>query len=302
MSIPDYQSIMLPLLAVLGDNKEHRVSDTYDAIADHFGLSDAQRQQLLPSGKTRVISNRVQWARFYLVKAGLLHAPQRGIVQITKRGSALLQAAPERIDNSTLRQFPEFAEFLDAKVEPESTADGIGVGDERTPDEVLQSAHESLRKTLAIEVLAEVKQASPAFFEKLVVELLGRMGYGGSVEGAGSVVGRSGDGGIDGIIKEDSLGLDVIYIQAKKWSGDVGRPEIQKFVGALQGRRARKGVFVTTSSFTANARDYADSVDTRVVLVDGCRLADLMVEHDLGVSCVDTYVRKRIDTDYFNEE
>ena len=304
MAIPDYQSFMLPLLRFAGDGKEHRVRNIYEPLADQLGLSVDDRQELLPSGKQFIYRNRAGWARTYMVKAGLLDAPRHGVVKITDRGRQVLERNLDRIDVDLLSEFPEFVEFKSTKVDEQSTrsTETSCASTERTPDEILEETHRELRGTLAHELLAEVKRASPSFFEHLVIDLLVRMGYGGSHEDAARPVGRSGDEGIDGIINEDRLGLDVIYLQAKRWENPVGRPEIQKFVGALLGRRSKKGIFITTSVFTKEAVEYARSIDSKVVLIDGARLAQLMFDFDIGVSTQDTYVTKRIDTDYFPEE
>lgn len=300
MSVPDFQSIMLPLLRVVADGNEHRIRDVYGAVADDFGLSEQDREALLPSGKMPILTNRVQWAKTYLLKAGLLASPNRGVIAITDRGRQVLSDSPAKIDIGYLNKFPEFVDFRKAKSDDEE--DNDDKQPDRTPDELLENAYGQLRNALAADVLEQVKKASPAFFEKLVVDLLVAMGYGGAIEGAGTVVGKSGDEGIDGIIKEDRLGLDVIYLQAKRWESGVGRPEVQKFAGALQGQRAKKGVFVTTSTFSQEAKSFAAGLDSKVVLIDGKRLAGLMIDFDIGVSPLNTYITKRIDTDYFTDE
>lgn len=303
MPIPDYQTIMLPLLQSAADGKGHSLAETVDSLAMEFRLSPAELTELLPSGQQEVFKNRVGWARTYLKKAGLLETPRRGLIVITEAGRAALAENPGRIDVQYLRRFPAFLEFQAPKKPMENSAviptDG---GDQETPEEVLEQAYQSIRQTLAHELLNRITTATPAFFERLVVELLVKMGYGGSRKDAGERIGQSGDGGIDGIIKEDRLGLDTIYIQAKRWQGPVGRPEIQKFVGALQGKRAHKGVFITASSFTADAREYAGQIGTTVVLLDGPQLANYMIDFDLGLATVATYSVKRIDSDFFEEE
>ncbi len=300
MSIPSYEDVMLPLLQFLSDDNDHKIRDAYKAMADHFELTADERAQLLPSGKAPVISNRTQWAKLYLLKAGLIESPKRGVVRVTERGRDFLRSKPAGINNAALNRYPEFAEFLQPR---DSVRTGVDTLDNPgTPDEQLQSAYRVLRNTLAQDLLTEVKAASPAFFERLVVDLLLAMGYGGSMNDAGQVVGGSGDGGIDGVIKEDRLGLDVIYVQAKRWETVVSRPEIQKFVGALQGRRAKKGVFITSSGFSQGALDYVQNIDSKVVLIDGRRLAEFMIDFDIGVSRIDTYVVKRVDTDYFADD
>jgi restriction system protein len=301
MAIPDFQTIMLPLLEIASDGKEHYIHDSVDELAGFFQLSEEEKTKLLPSGQQPVFYNRVGWARTYLKKAGLVDDPKRGYFQITPRGQKILESKPEKIDMKFLRQFPEYIEFRQTARTTEETIDDNDSFDELTPEEALEEAYQKIRDDLANELLDYVTKSTPGFFEKLVVELLVNMGYGGSRRDAARAVGRSGDEGIDGIIDEDRLGLDTIYIQAKKWKDDnpVGRPEIQKFVGALQGQRAKKGIFITTSRFTESAKDYARNIDTKVVLIDGKRLSELMIDHGVGVAHSTTYEIKSLDTDYF---
>lgn len=302
MGIPDYQTCMLPLLRYLSDEAEHTLRDAEESLSEHFHLTSAERAELLPSGQQGVFKNRIGWARTYLKKAGLVDSPKRGFFVITERGLKALASSPARIDVRYLEQFPEFIKFRDVtKSEIGFVADVESSQSSTTPEEAIEVAHQSLREQLAAELLGRILGCSPRFFEQLVVELLVKMGYGGSRRDAGERIGQTGDGGIDGIIKEDRLGLDTIFIQAKRWQGSVGRPEIQKFVGALQGQRAKKGVFITTSSYTAEAADYATRIDTKVVLIDGKQLAGLMIDFDVGVAPAATYVVKRIDSDYFED-
>jgi restriction system protein len=303
MGIPDYQTIMLPLLRFLADEKEHNIGEVVDALAEEFNLSAEECQQLLASGQQTVIRNRAGWARTYLKKAGLIASTRRGFFRITERGQSVLRANPDRIDDGFLEQFPEFVAFRELRHErPEAARQAECTPSGVTPEEALDGAYQRLRMDLEAELLEQVKTASPSFFERLVVELLVRMGYGGTLRDAGQAVGKSGDGGIDGIIKEDRLGLDVIYIQAKRWESTVGRPEIQKFAGALQGHRARKGVFITTSSFSSDAIEFASRIDSKIVLIDGAALAKYMIDHNVGVSTSRSYEVKKIDSDYFSEE
>jgi restriction system protein len=302
MPIPDFQSVMLPMLRLAGDGQDHRLRDLTATLASEFKLTDAERAQLLPSGRQAVLVNRVAWASIYLRRAGLLETVQRGVVRITPAGRDVLQQKLSFINIKFLNQYPSFVSFrARGTAENEDKVEVISEGT-RTAEEILEEAHQSIRDVLSHELLERVQAGSPSFFEFLVVELLVKMGYGGSRKDAGERVGQSGDGGIDGIIKEDRLGLDVIYIQAKRWQDSVGRPEVQKFVGALQGHHARKGVFITTSTFTKDAKDYAEKVDSKVVLIDGRRLSDLMIDFDLGVTITATYAVKRVDSDYFDEE
>ncbi len=300
MSIPDYQTLMLPLLKALSDGRDHGVRDLTEHLADEFGLTADERRQLKTSGRQPLLDNRVQWAKFYLDKAGLVASPSRGVYRITERGLQVLSRNPPRVDVALLSQFPEFKEF---KTGSTSVVADEDVSDSRetdeTPEEALDSAYRQLRKTVEAELLQQVKAASPTFFEQLVVELLVAMGYGGSLKDAGQAIGRSGDGGIDGIIKEDRLGLDVIHVQAKRWEQTVGEPEVRAFAGSLDGVRAKKGIFLTTSAFSAQARGYVDRIDKRIVLIDGSELASLMFEFGIGVTRASAYEVKDVDPDYF---
>ncbi|MBC7265128.1 MAG: restriction endonuclease [Chloroflexi bacterium] len=299
MAIPDYQSIMLPLLRFLGDKQEHSLREAIDKLADHFELSAGERRELLSSGQQAVFDNRVGWARTYMKKALLVEYTRRGYFRITNRGLNVLSQNPPTIDAKFLNQFEEFREFRAIRKEK---PDREEYEPEKTPEEVLESAYQNLRNHLAADLLQQIKTCPPSLFEKIVVDLLVKMGYGGSRQDAGKAIGQTGDEGIDGIIKEDRLGLDVIYIQAKRWENTVGRPEIQKFAGALQGQRARKGIFITTSSFSRDAHEYASRIDSKIVLIDGEQLAQFMIDHDIGVTPVSNYEIKRIDLDYFTEE
>ncbi len=305
MAIPTYKDCMLPFLLQLKGGQEWPIRELGEVLAGHFALTPAERAELLPSGQTGIFVNRVGWARTYLKKAALIESPRRGVFKITQRGLSVLAEGVKSLDSKYLTRFPEFQEFQRAsQSQGDSTHSSLSVGEiaaEATPEESIESAYVGLRQQLAQELLTKILSCSPTFFEYLVVELLVKMGYGGSRKDAGERIGQSGDGGIDGIIKEDRLGLDTIFIQAKRWQGSVGRPEIQKFVGALQGQRARKGVFITTSTYTADAISYAGQIDTKVVLIDGQKLADLMIDFDVGVSVAASYTVKRIDSDYFEE-
>jgi restriction system protein len=301
MAVPDFQSLMLPLLKLVSDGREHSIQEIRDHLANEFALTEEDLNQLIPSGVQTVFINRVSWARTYLAKAGLLEITRRSHVRITERGKEVLKQNPPRIDIKFLRQFPEFLEFME-KESDETQGSNIIEEEKRTPEEILQEAYKEIRNNLAQELLTQVKNSSPAFFERLVVELLVKMGYGGSHSEAARAVGKTGDEGIDGIIDEDKLGLDTIYIQAKRWENVVGRPEIQKFVGALVGKRAKKGIFITTSKFTNDAIDFVSTIDTKVVLIDGKRLAELMIDYDVGVATVSNFQIKRVDFDYFSNE
>jgi restriction system protein len=305
MAIPTYKDCMLPFLAQLKDGKEWHIREIGEVLASYFALTPVERAELLPSGQTPIFVNRVGWARTYLKKAALIESPRRGVFMITKRGLGVLDEGVKSLDSKYLARFPEFQEFQRAS-QPQDDNTHLSVSsnaieEEATPEEAIESAYQGLRQQLAQELLTKILSCSPTFFEYLVVELLVKMGYGGSRKDAGERIGQSGDGGIDGIIKEDRLGLDTIFIQAKRWQGSVGRPEIQKFVGALQGQRARKGVFITTSIYTADATTYVGQIGTKVVLIDGQKLASLMIDFDVGVSVAASYTVKRVDSDYFDE-
>lgn len=302
MPIPDHQTIMLPLLKLTADKKEHYIHEAIEKLADEFELSEEERKELLPSGSRRIFDNRVNWARTYLKKAGLLESQKRGYFNITKRGINVLNQNPRQINNKFLKQFDEFKKFQSRNKSENILKTDLGQTRLKTPEEDLEYGYQKIRQDLSQELLDIVKNNSPGFFEKLVVDLLVKMGYGGSRKDAGRAIGKTNDSGIDGIIKEDKLGLDVIYIQAKRWENTVGRPEIQKFAGALQGKRAKKGIFITTSNFSNNALDFVSGIDSKIVLIDGDQLTQFMIDHDIGVSKVASYEIKKIDSDYFTEE
>lgn len=310
MPIPDYQTAMLPLLRLTADGQEHRFRDAVEQLATEFQLTDEERSELLPSGTAFLFDNRVGWARTYLKQAGLLAAPKRGVFRITPTGQALLAQKPERLDVERLLQFEEFRAFRarrrGAIDEPGNESMPVAerpiAAETQTPEDQLASAYRRLRQELVLDLLEQVKASTPAFFEQLVIDLLVAMGYGGSRQDAGRAIGKSGDGGIDGIIKEDKLGLDAIYVQAKRWDGTVGRPEVQKFAGALQGHRANKGVFITTSNYSREALDYVGLINSKIILISGAELVGLMIDHNVGVSTVGVYELKKIDADYFEGE
>jgi len=303
MAIPDYQTVMLPLLNLAADSKEHRFRDAIEELALFFNLTDDERKELLPSGSQATFDNRVGWARTYMKKAGLLESPKRGYFRITDTGMQALSTKPKTINVKFLEQFPEFLEFKTRSNAKSTTAetDTTLPTEDRTPQELIEDAYVTIRSGLASDLLEQIMRSSPSFFERLVVDLLVRMGYGGTRKEAGKAVGGSGDEGIDGIINEDRLGLEVVYIQAKRWQSTVSRPEIQKFVGALHGKNARKGIFITTSAFTNGATQYAEGLSDKVVLIDGETLANLMIDHGVGVALDEAYEIKRVDSDYFSE-
>jgi len=301
VAIPDYQSIMLPLIEMAADGGEYSLREAIENLAQYFSLSDEERQAMLPSGRQATFDNRVGWARTYLKKANLLQTTRRGYFQITAKGKSTLAERPIEINVKYLERFPEFFEFKNFKREP-SNSENLPIQiQDKTPEENLETIVQGLNQDLASELLDNIKICSPSFFEALVIDVLVKMGYGGTRQDAGKIVGRSGDGGIDGTINEDRLGLDIIYVQAKRWENPVGRPEIQKFAGALQGFRARKGIFITSSSFTTEAKDFVARIDNKIILIDGQNLAQYMIEFDVGVTTKDTYQIKKIDFDYFTD-
>lgn len=300
MAIPDFQSIMRPMLEHLADGKVHKNRETNEFLAEHFQLLEEELSEMLPSGYARLFDNRIGWAKTHLKGAGLIESPARARYRITERGLDALSQTDQPINLAYLKQFDEYKEFKSGSKnekpkKPETSTDDL------TPLEHIEFGYQKVREELELELIEKVKSGSPGFFERVVVELLVAMGYGGTRKDAGQTLGKSGDGGIDGVIKEDRLGLDVIYLQAKRWEGTVGRPEIQKFAGALQGQRAKKGIFLTTSGFSAEATQYASFIDSRIVLIDGETLAGLMIDAGIGVSKVATYDVKRLDSDYFEE-
>lgn len=304
MAIPDFQRIMLPLLKFAADQQEHPKREAIECLAKQFNLTVEERKELLPSGQQMVFDNRVGWAITYLKKAGLLESPKRSFFRITQRGVEILKQNPPEINVKFLKQFPEFIEFKEGPKEDkkETIISEVEETTQETPEETLENSYQKIRQYLAQDLLIQVKNCSPNFFEKLVIELLVKMGYGGSRKDAGEAIGKRGDEGIDGIIKEDKLGLDTIYLQAKRWESTVGRPEIQKFAGALQMQQARKGVFITTSNFSKDALEGVSKIPSKIILIDGERLAQLMIDNNVGVSSINSYEIKKINTDYFTEE
>lgn len=307
MAIPDYQTLMLPVLSVAAKG-ETSVPAAAQIIADQLGLTDVEREEMLPSGKQRLLHNRVHWAKFYMAKAGLIDSPKRGVFVASANGRALLATQPERLDVEALKAFPSFAEFYGhtgASAEPDQEVAAKAVtNSDATPEEQIDAAYAVMTTALKADLLQRVLEQSPSFFERLIVELLVAMGYGGSHEDAARQLGKSGDGGIDGIIDEDRLGLDRIYVQAKRYGvvSVIGRPEVQGFVGSLVGLGASKGVFVTTSAFSRLALDYAKSLQQRVILIDGSRLTELMIEFGVGVRTRRLIDVKSLDEDFFADE
>jgi restriction system protein len=302
MPIPDFQTLMRPLLNLASNGKEHRFQESVNRLALEFTLSPQDLQTLLPSGRQPIFTNRVAWAKTHLKMAGLLESSRRGYFQITDLGKKILTENPTRIDLKILRPLPGYLDARGGKKSEDPKSTPAETDESHTPEEQMEAASLSIRQSLGREILEKLLTASPSFFEKTVVELVVAMGYGGTRKDAGQAIGQTGDEGIDGIIKEDRLGLDTIYLQAKRWSQTVGRPEIQKFAGALQGFRAKKGIFITTSDFSREAIEYASRIESKIVLIDGELLWNLMIDFEIGVTKTATYEIKKIDHDYFDEE
>jgi len=300
MPIPDYQSLMLPILRVTGDQQEHSLAEIREQVASQIQLSPEERLRRLASGSQTIYSNRIAWAVQYLKAARAVEPVKRSVYKITERGLGLLQSNPGEVTVRALTQFPEFTEFHgNAPVDSGMAAGSPPPAPQDTPEESVSRNFQIQREALAMELLEAVRNGTPEAFEKLVVDLLVAMGYGGSVEDAGQVVGRSGDGGIDGVIKQDRLGIDAIYVQAKRWRDVVGSPEIMKFSGALTKKHASRGVFITSSGFTRDAWEYVEALPQKIVLIDGKHIASLMIDYNVGVAPAKTYVLKRLDQAYF---
>lgn len=305
MSIPKYHELMLPMLNELASGNEKTISDLKNKLAKDFKLSEEELKELLPSGNQLIFDNRVGWARTYLKKAMLIESSKRGVFKITERGKKVLKEGVNAITATYLKKFDEFREFQNLeKSTDELKEENSGSDSESTPIEIFEKSYKKIQSDLKKEILEQILSCSPFFFEKLVVDLVINLGYGGSRKEAGEAFRTTGDEGIDGIIKEDKLGLDLIYLQAKRWKKDscVGRPEVQKFAGALQGKRAKKGIFITTSYFSNDAREYVSHIDSKIILIDGNELCSLMIESNTGVSILSNYSIKRIDSDYFTED
>jgi restriction system protein len=303
MAIPDFQTLTLPVLRVHADSADHHIQDTRERLAAEFNLTSEERKTLLPSGRQPVFTNRIAWATAYLKRAGLLEGVNRGVYRITARGVEVLNGNPASIDLKFLYQFEGVRAFRN-KNRPDDQEDTLTTATPSaadTPEEAIENASEVLRSNLATEILERVKACSPSFFERLVLKVLHAMGYGDPDEGAVEPIGKSGDGGIDGVIKEDKLGLDIICVQAKRWEGVVSSSVVRNFAGSMETVRARKGVIITTSWFSPDARDCVQKFERKIVLIDGDFLARLMIDHDVGVSESTKVVLKRIDTDFFDE-
>ncbi len=301
--IPDYQSIMLPLLKKISDGKVYKFRNLIDMLSEDFKLTEDELKELLPSGQQPIFDNRVGWANTYMKKAGLIKSEKRGYLQITDLGQKVLSDNPKEINVKFLRQFESFNEFTKVKKNGSVKSKEIKevTEEEQTPEEMLEYAHQKLTNDLSQELIETIKICSPRFFENLVIDLLLAMGYGGSRVDAGKAIGKSSDGGVDGIIKEDKLGLDIIYVQAKRWENTVPTREVRDFAGALLAKKAKKGIFITTSDFPKSAIEYVNQIEPKLILIDGQRLGELMIEFDVGVSTQRNYKVKRIDSDYFEE-
>lgn len=304
MSVPDYQSLMLPVLRA-ASKSEVRIGDVVEILADELNLTSDDRLQLLPSGKQSLFANRVHWAKTYLNKAGLIEITRRGYFKITERGVSVLKSNPERIDNRFLGQFEEFHNFVNVsskdKEESQSTGYSTIEDQSKTPDEIMREAHREISASLAQDLLDRIRRGSPEFFERLIVNLLMSMGFGGSVSDAGRSLGGTGDGGVDGVIDQDALGLDRVYIQAKRYAAgnNVGSGAIRDFFGSLDRHKASKGLFVTTSDFSSSAIETAQFLSKRIVLINGAQLARLMISYNVGCRVEETLEIKRIDEEYF---
>jgi restriction system protein len=301
-TVPDYQSLMLPVLRAAAAG-ERRIGAVVQSLAEELGLSEAARAALLASGRQTIFANRVHWAKTYLAKAGLVEATKRGHFRLTQRGVDVLAVSPERIDNRFLGRFEEFRQFSDRSAQPidDEVVPEPADAAEQTPDEIMRAAHRRIEAALAEDLLDRVRAAPPDFFERLIVNLLLAMGYGGSAADAGRALGRSGDDGVDGVIDQDALGLDRVYIQAKRYAAgnSVGPGAIRDFFGSLDRHKAAKGLFVTTSGFTSSARETADYLSKRIVLIDGAQLTRLMIRHNVGCRIEEVLHVKKVDEDFF---
>ena len=302
MTIPNYQQLMLPLLKAISGGQTHLFREIIEKLSNEFKLAIEERKELLPSGQQAIFDNRVGWAKTYLKKAKLIESNKRGTLQITQRGLDVLRQNPKEINRNFLEQFSEFVGFINLTKKQDIEKIDVEFETERTPEELLELSYQKMRQNLAQELLEKIKECSPEFFEHLVIDLLLKMGYGGSRRDAGEAIGRTGDGGIDGIIKEDKLGLDIIYVQAKRWESQVPVKEIRDFAGSLLAKKAKKGIFITTSSYPQSALDYVQNIEHKIILINGQRLTELMIEHNVGTSTQRVFEIKKVDSDYFAEE
>ena len=294
MAIPKYDEITLPMLQYFSDDKPHLINDLIDHISAHFKLSEEEKNQLKPSGGQTLFRNRIGWSKFYLKKAGLISVSPDKMHQITQDGLDLLKKNPEKIDRKLLQQIPKYAEFINS-MKDENSEETLLITDQNTsPEDLIISGYTEYRKNLESEILEKIKNKHPDFFEYLVIDLIENMGY-----GRGTVTGKSGDGGIDGMVDEDKLGLSQIYLQAKRWQGTVPGREIRDFAGVLDSKKSKKGIFITTSDFSQDAKEFVKTTSSKIILINGKRLSQLMFDHNVGFSKGDTYQLKTIDEDYF---
>ena len=303
--IPDFQSAMLPILSKMKDEKIYDSTMIRNIVVEHFGITEEEKQVKTPNGKQLLYYNRIAWSISYLRTGGLIESSERGKYKISELGKKVLNNPPEKITILFLKELNPDKNLFEREKKEKTEEEQIEFDDEKTPDELIEEGHKRINQELSKILLQNIENASPYKFEEIVVELLIKMGYGDSDFNNGEVTSKSGDEGIDGIIKEDKLGLDKIYVQAKRWKKEtkIGRPEIQKFVGALDGQRAKKGIFITTASFSQEALNYANNTsNASVILIDGQKLADLMIEYEAGVTVKDTIKICKIDTDFFTEE
>ena len=306
MAIPKYEDYLLPILKVLADGQAHSMQEISATVAREAGLTEEEQNERLPSGQ-KMHYNNVSWARTYLKEAGLIGSPRRAYIIITAAGKELLQTNPNTLTKKDLLKYPSFVAFIKKSTgqrkKKDKTEEDTTLADDAPPTEKLYAAYQELRAALKSELLETIMQCSPFFFEKLVVELLINLGYGGSRQEAGKAFAKSSDEGVDGVIKEDKLGLDLIYVQAKRWqtNNHVGEPQIRDFAGALQGKKTKKGVFITTSSFTKGAKQFAKNIGSKIILIDGDQLSDYMIDSNTGVATKEMYALKEIDRDYFED-
>lgn len=302
MPIPDFQSTFLPILQYLADGEEHNNREIQDALEKRFNLSEEEKRELLPSGKQRVFSNRIAWGKSYLKQAGLIGSQKRGSYHITYEGKNVLNNPPEEMSIKHLMEYPSFREFREGHKSLDKAPNVEAEDNDMTPQEHIEYGYNQINRNLKKELLGKIKECDPRFFEQLVVDLLLTMGYGGSQQEAATLTEKGADEGIDGVINEDKLGLDILYVQAKRWANVIGRPEVQKFAGALHGKKAKKGIYITLSDFSGSAVEYVKTIDTKIVLINGEKLTELMIKYGVGVDVEAVYEIKKISLDYFIEE
>lgn len=297
MAIPKYQETMLPLLQLLKDNKPYSSQEINERLVSHFKVTEEEETRPKPSGGQALFRNRWGWGRFYMKKAGLLERASTHDTKITKEGQEVLKSNPEKIDKKFLMNIPQFAEFMQKIKEKKSDEEQIEISENKSPEDKISDGVLEIRQNLEQEILEKIRQGSPYFFEQIVVDLLERMGY-----GKGTVTKRSNDGGIDGIISEDTLGFDKIYLQAKKWENDVRTNDIKQFAGSILDKKSKKGVFITTSDFSDGAKGYVNQIEPQIFLINGEKLANLLYEYNVGFQSGETVELKKIDDNYFSDQ